>query len=165
MAQLIRTHYWWLSLLLELIIILAGGIYIFSDMMLSLFIWEILAVLFVSMVISAAWDGMGVPRLNSRFRERAFTFSRFFIFGAIIVGITAAILSGQSGLELINRIAAAVGVVVSWMLLHIGVAQIYQVVDTHDSVFKFPATKNDDGNFSTTCIFPSPSGCHSPLLM
>ena len=96
---------------------------------------------FVVITFTAAWTGMKVLRFSSKPLKSMFRWSRVSAIGASIVGATAAIDAvisrDKNNGDVVYSLIAAGGVMLSWALLHIGFAQIYQVVDLQSHAFSF----------------------------
>lgn len=84
----------------------------------------------VLITFTAAWTSMKVLRFGSKPLKVMFRWSRVSAIGASIVGATAAIDAvisrDKSNGDVVYSLIAAGGVMLSWALLHIGFAQIYQ---------------------------------------
>ena len=85
---------------------------------------------------------MKVLRFSSKPLKSMFRWARVSAIGASIVGITAAIdaviSTDKNNGDVVYSLIAAGGVMLSWALLHIGFAQIYQVADLQSHAFSFP---------------------------
>ena len=116
-------------------------VYFFSQPT-PLMLWDCLALTVVLITFTAAWTGMKVFRFGSKPLKVMFRWFGVSAIGASIVGATAAIdaviSTDKNKGDMIYSLIAAGGVMLSWALLHIGFAQIYQVVDLQSHAFSFP---------------------------
>ena len=118
----------------EVLLVVSSAVYVATADTALLFIWEVLAALYVVGIFTAArWTALRDS--TSVFTERVGaldTLSWVLPLGSSVVGINSAVLIlsgyGSGGGSSAAALAAAgsVGIILSWLLLHIGFAQIYE---------------------------------------
>lgn len=145
METIFRNHFWWIKLVVETIIIISSISYLIVDEFAVLVGWELLAAVYVVLVFVAAWGGIEAPDVLPVDRKRILRMSSWFTQLASLTGINSAVIALIAKQEVhadssVDAMVAAIGVVLSWMLMQIGFAQIYEMIDASEKrgVFQFP---------------------------
>jgi uncharacterized membrane protein len=130
----------WVWLGCDAVIAAAALVWLATSQLWALLLWEALAVTYLVAGIAVVWSGSSERSGSSHSARMVASLSWVLPFFASVVGIYAAVTAlstRPSAGEAMNdsvilAIAASVGVVVSWMLLHVGFAEMYQSLDEAD---------------------------------
>lgn len=131
----------WVWLGCDAVIAVSALAWLVTAQLWALLVWEILAVAYLVIGIAVVWSGSSERSGSSHSARIVARLSWILPFCASVVGIYAAVTalstrpspSGETVSEsVVLAIAASVGVVVSWALLHVGFAEMYQSLDEAD---------------------------------
>ncbi len=151
MAKITRIKYWWVEAAAETCIIIAALYYVFSSQFSALVTWEVLAFAYLVAIMAVVWKGD--PTISILVADRKFysRWSGFFTLLSSAVGVNAAIWAlaakaKHTGANAEIGVVASLGVVLSWMLLQIGFAQIYEILDAQRNyaVFDYPGKEENE---------------------
>lgn len=118
----------------EVLLLASAAAYALTASTALLFAWEALAVLYVVGIFAVArWVSLHDPSVSVRERVGALdALSWVLPLGSSVAGINSAVLilsgygSGDDPNTVLIATAGSVGIILSWLLLHIGFAQIYE---------------------------------------
>ena len=153
MATTMRLKYWWVETIAETCIIMVALYYIFSSNLIALMVWEMLAFIYIAATIATVWSGTESVEVPAADRKIFAWWSGIFTLISSVVGVNSAVWAliakaKQTDTAMTMGIVASLGVVLSWMLLQTGFAQIYEILDAQNdhAIFDFPGAKNDNGS-------------------
>lgn len=133
----------WTSTFFEIVISLLCIAYLATADLGVMVAWEIIGVLYVIFGIALIWRGENLQKVPKHEAKEIFRWTWVTNVLAAVVGIYSAIIAlstqGQqhSGSDdTLVAILASMGVALSWIWLHVGFAEIYQVLDSSDEVEK-----------------------------
>ncbi len=155
-----RTKYWWIEATVEIFIILTALWYIIIGEFYALVLWEALAFGYIAVTVAMAWTGEITVDIPSHDHKSVARWSGVFTVVSSIVGVNSAVwalvakASKEEGLIEVGTIASF-GVVLSWMLLQTGFAQLYEIIDAQEQrkVFAFPGNEADTGPRSLNYLY------------
>lgn len=120
---------------LELAIVVTSFWFIFFDTWWAMLAWEGLALTYLGAGLVVVWPGRPVPAGNATENRWLHRVAWLFPLVASMAGVTWAVAAlfakSSSALEGDAGVAAlaSLGIVLSWCLLHVGFAQVYQLID------------------------------------
>ena len=135
----------WAGTLAEVSIILASLVYVVSVELWALIAWETLAVIYLGIGFTLAWSGTTPSRVSRGEVRAAARWAWVLPLISSFAGVTSAVLALLARGDGIHNdavlgIAASIGVVLSWTLLHTGFAHMYETLDlaTDKDAITFP---------------------------
>lgn len=134
MAQRPSRGGFWAGAAAEISIIAASLVYVLSNELWALITWEVLAIGYLATGFTLAWSGKapsGVSRGDVRAAARwSWVLPLISSFAGVNSAVLALIARGDgTHNDALLGVAASIGVVLSWTLLHTGFAQMYEAVD------------------------------------
>ena len=147
------THRWadYLVTAAELVTVLVAVGYVLSGSVVVLIVWEALATAYLLTGSVLTWRRSITGRDGSRRSGTLDTLSWVLPLMASLVGVNAAVLAitirvpaeAPRGETVFLGVAAAIGIILSWHLLHTGFAQVYETLQHRDPehpALEFPRT-------------------------
>lgn len=126
-------------------------LYLTTNQLWALLLWEIVAILYLVIGGIIVWRGSRAQRAEPQLARSIVRWMWIPPVMAAIVGANAAmtaLITREAGTQgasnAVLMVAATLGIVLSWMLLHVGFADIYEVTAAIGSAgrLRFPATKD-----------------------
>ncbi len=137
----------WTAAAAEICLIIASLVYVFSNELWALIVWEVLAAGYLAIGFALVWEGKRAPRISRDEVRIAVRWSWVLPLISSFVGVNAAVLAliargDSSNPAGVLTAAAIMGIVLSWMLMHTGFAQMYEVADlaAHQRAITFPGS-------------------------
>lgn len=129
-----KSQFWWITVLLEAIIFAFAIASLVTDIWWTLWCWVILGALYLATTFVVSWDGEPEPIIPVSERSLASLWSWIFTLVTSLVGansaVEALISKGDKTPEgILATMIACLGVIISWALLHLMFAQIYEISD------------------------------------
>ena len=125
-----------LGTIIEIAIFLSSLLYLFTNEFWALMLWEIMAALYLTAGGVLVWRGSRRPALDQREVRGIVRWMWIPPVLSAIVGANSAVTAliikntgANDSLEMVLVIAACVGIILSWMMLHLGFAEVYQVLE------------------------------------
>ncbi len=139
----------WGWLVCEAVIVLAATVWLITGHLEALLVWEIISVAYLVGGTVVVWRGsserngsVAAARVMARWSWVLPLLSSVVGASAAVVALTArSSPDANSSRQVLLAVAASVGVVVSWTILHVGFAGIYQAMNESDpetSAIEFP---------------------------
>lgn len=124
----------WAGSLAEVSIIVASLVYVVSVELWALITWEVVALVYLSIGLTLTWSGNVSSRISPEGVRTAARWAWVLPLISSFAGVTSAVLAllaRGDGLhnDVLLGIAASIGVVLSWTLLHTGFAHMYESLD------------------------------------
>ena len=118
----------------EALILLASFVYVWLGTLASLLVWEVMTVGYLAAGFAVVWSDSKSGRRRWERRGALDALSWVLPLMASVVGVYSAILaliartpaSSAPDQQVFLAVAASVGVVLAWILMHLGFAQIYE---------------------------------------
>lgn len=148
----------WLTISLEVVIVVATISLLMMDAPWIMVFSTVTALLYVVIVFTLAWSGSRTPETPVPRQGSATTlyWSCALTFLASAGGIYAATvaldsISNPDRNSVFFAVAAASAVILSWLLLHLGFAGLYEAIDSTDesTIFRFPDDENSHGGHAS----------------
>ena len=141
----------WIGGGVETIIFLTCVLYLITNQLWALLLWETVAVLYLVVGGIIVWRGSRAQRATPQLARSVVRWLWIPPVMAAIVGANAAVtalITREAGTGAASNgvliVAATLGIVLSWMLLHVGFADIYELTAAigSEGTLRFPATEN-----------------------
>lgn len=134
MARRSSRRGFWAGTTAEAGIIVASIVYVVSSQLWALFAWEALAAGYLAAGFTFAWSGARSIRLSRDEARATARWSWVLPLISSLTGVNSAVLAlvaRGDGIhsDAVLGVAASIGVILSWALLHTGFAQIYEATD------------------------------------
>ena len=124
----------WVGAVAEICIIVASLVYVVSSELWALIAWEALATGYLAIGFTLAWSGKRPSRVSRGDVRAVARWSWVLPLISSFAGVNSAVLALIARGDGIHNdallgVAASIGVVLSWTLLHTGFAQMYEATD------------------------------------
>lgn len=129
----------WLAVSAQVAVVATCVVYLVTNEFLALIAWELVATLYLACGLIVAWRGSPVPRAD---RDEARAVVRWMWLPPLLAGLVGAnaavaalVAKGPSADPVDTRllVLSCLGIIVSWALLQVGFAEIYEVLDAGDT--------------------------------
>jgi uncharacterized membrane protein len=120
----------------EATIVVAAITYTVTASLWALLAWEAVAVSYLLVGLAAVWQGSKAEAVSPRSAQALFRWAWVLPMASSLAGVNAAVMgllashaSRADSASTGQLAAAAIGIIASWALLHVGFAQIYRAAD------------------------------------